>query len=78
MRHGSALPIVLAGTPVSQALGVMSATGMGMTVVTAAQHRPLGIFTDGDLRRLIARHGDIRSRPADGRTTAQPYAGAGQ
>ncbi|MCH5800387.1 CBS domain-containing protein, partial [Salmonella enterica] len=61
MRQGDALPVVAQGTPVSQALEVMSAKGMGMTVVSDAQRRPVGIFTDGDLRRLIARHGDIRS-----------------
>jgi arabinose-5-phosphate isomerase len=72
MREGNALPIVMAGTPVSQALEVMSAKGMGMTVVTDAQHRPLGIFTDGDLRRLIARHGDIRSLTVESGMTRSP------
>lgn len=72
MRQGDALPIVQAGTPVSQALEVMSAKGMGMTVVTDAQHHPLGIFTDGDLRRLIARHGDIRSLAVDAGMTRSP------
>ena len=72
MRQGDALPIVMAGTPVSQALEVMSAKGMGMTVVTDAQHHPLGIFTDGDLRRLIARHGDIRSLTVEAGMTRSP------
>ncbi len=72
MRQGDALPIVMAGTPVSQALEVMSAKGMGMTVVTDAQHHPLGIFTDGDLRRLIARHGDIRSLTVESGMTRSP------
>jgi arabinose-5-phosphate isomerase len=72
MRQGNALPIVLAGTPVSQALEVMSDKGMGMTVVTDAQRRPLGIFTDGDLRRLIARHGDIRSLTVEAGMTRSP------
>ncbi len=72
MRQGDALPIVMAGTPVSQALEVMSAKGMGMTVVTDARHRPLGIFTDGDLRRLIARHGDIRSLTVEAGMTRSP------
>ncbi|MGN6455413.1 MAG: CBS domain-containing protein, partial [Achromobacter mucicolens] len=72
MREGTALPIVTAGTSVSQALEVMSAKGMGMTVVTDTQHRPLGIFTDGDLRRLIARHGDIRSLTVEAGMTRSP------
>jgi arabinose-5-phosphate isomerase len=72
MRQGDALPVVAQGTPVSQALEVMSAKGMGMTVVSDAQHRPVGIFTDGDLRRLIARHGDIRSLTVEAGMTRSP------
>src|SRR5690554_6465415 len=43
------------------ALREMSAKGTGMTIVIDDDHRPMGIFTDGDLRRLIQKHGDIRS-----------------
>lgn len=60
MRQGDALPIVRIGTPVPDALVEMSKKGMGMTIVIDEQRLPVGIFTDGDLRRLIARHGDIR------------------
>ena len=60
MRQGDALPIVAATTPVPEALVEMSAKGMRMTIVLDQQRLPIGIFTDGDLRRLIAKHGDIR------------------
>ncbi|NYT58029.1 KpsF/GutQ family sugar-phosphate isomerase [Alcaligenaceae bacterium] len=60
MRQGDALPIVGANTPVPEALVEMSAKGMGMAIVLDANRAPVGIFTDGDLRRLIARYGDIR------------------
>lgn len=40
MRQGDALPVVALGTPVAQALEVMSAKGMGMTVVCDPQRRP--------------------------------------
>src|SRR5690606_1391661 len=43
------------------ALEEMSAKGMGMTIVLDAAGKPTGIFTDGDLRRLIERHGNIRN-----------------
>lgn len=70
MRQGPALPVVPLGTSVTGALTEMSAKGMGMTVVVDAQRRPVGIFTDGDLRRLIERHGDIRPLTvADGMST---------
>ncbi len=67
MRQGAALPVVGARTLIPDALAEMSAKGMGMTVVTSPAGQALGIFTDGDLRRLIARLGDIRKVPvADG------------
>jgi len=60
MRSGPALPIVHADTPIPQALEEMSRKGMGMTIVVDCGRSPIGIFTDGDLRRLIAARGDIR------------------
>ncbi|MFU1912421.1 KpsF/GutQ family sugar-phosphate isomerase [Bordetella avium] len=60
MRHGEALPTVASTDSLSRALEEMSAKGMGMTAVVDAQLRPVGIFTDGDLRRLIERLGDVR------------------
>ncbi len=69
MRQGAALPIVHANTPITDALAEMSAKGMGMTIVVDDKHAPVGIFTDGDLRRLIVRRGDTRSLTvADGMT----------
>lgn len=71
MRHGPALPIVAEDAPLPRALEEISAKGMGMTAVVDAQRKPVGIFTDGDLRRLIERVGDIRSLTvADGMTRA--------
>ena len=61
MRQGSALPIVHPDTSVPEALVEMSKKGMGMTIVVDQGNTPVGIFTDGDLRRLIAKHGDIRA-----------------
>ena len=60
MRHGDALPIVKKDTPMHDALKEMSSKGMGMTIVVDDQHHPIGIFTDGDLRRLIQKRGDVR------------------
>ncbi|QIM48675.1 KpsF/GutQ family sugar-phosphate isomerase [Pusillimonas sp. DMV24BSW_D] len=60
MRHGQALPIVQGATPIQEALEEMSRKGMGMTIVVNNKEEPIGIFTDGDLRRLISKVGDIR------------------
>src|SRR5690606_37296466 len=53
MRHGDALPLVKENTPMHDALKEMSAKGMGMTIVVDDAQRPIGIFTDGDLRLHI-------------------------
>lgn len=72
MRQGSALPVVTPETPIPQALAEMSAKAMGMTIVVNSQHHPVGIFTDGDLRRLIERRGDIRSLTVSDGMTPNP------
>lgn len=72
MRQGEALPTVQSGTLVPEALAEMSAKGMGMTIVVNSHYQPIGIFTDGDLRRLISRCGDIRALTVDQGMTAQP------
>lgn len=72
MRQGNALPIVPTGTLIPAALSEMSAKGMGMTIVINDQHQPIGIFTDGDLRRLIERSGDIRSLTVEQGMTPDP------
>lgn len=61
MRQGSALPLVKDDAGLFPALEIMSAKGMGMAIVVDSAGKPVGIFTDGDLRRLIERHGDIRN-----------------
>ena|SRR5690606_4627418 len=69
MRHGEALPVVKQETSMHDALKEMSSKGMGMTIVVDDDHRPIGIFTDGDLRRLIQKQGDVRGlKVADGMT----------
>jgi arabinose-5-phosphate isomerase len=60
MRQGGDLPTVPEDAPLFRALEEISAKRMGMTAVVDAAGRPAGIFTDGDLRRLIERQGDVR------------------
>jgi arabinose-5-phosphate isomerase len=72
MRSGSALPTVSATATMSEALDEMSRKGMGMTAVLDPQGKVLGIFTDGDLRRLIEREGDIRALTVTSGMTPNP------
>lgn len=72
MRHGDALPLVREDTPMHDALKEMSAKGMGMTIVVDEAQRPVGIFTDGDLRRLIQKQGDVRALSVGDGMTRNP------
>ena len=53
MRQGEALPLVTTRTTFSDLLRTMSSKGLGFAAVVDADGAALGIFTDGDLRRLI-------------------------
>jgi len=59
MRKGDELPLIASGTPLRQALVAMSRTQgrPGAGLVTDADGRLIGIFTDGDLRRLLETDG---------------------
>ena len=66
MRSGDAVPRVPPDASFDALLREMTGKGLGFTAVVDGQQRPLGIFTDGDLRRLIERGADLRSlRAAD-------------
>ncbi|MCK6425458.1 MAG: KpsF/GutQ family sugar-phosphate isomerase [Burkholderiaceae bacterium] len=64
MRSGEAVPRVTQDAGFFDVMREMSARGIGCTAVVDAQQRPIGIFTDGDLRRLIERGGEVRSLTA--------------
>ncbi len=53
MHQGDALPAVASGTRLQDALITMSEKGLGLTVVLDHNQQLLGVFTDGDLRRLF-------------------------
>lgn len=61
MHQGSDLPVVDLTASLKEALLEMTRKGLGMTAVLAADGRLAGIFTDGDLRRLLDRDVDVRS-----------------
>lgn len=53
MHAGQELPQVSPETPLSQALLEMTSKGFGMTTVVDRDGQLQGVFTDGDLRRVI-------------------------
>ncbi|MEO5606247.1 MAG: KpsF/GutQ family sugar-phosphate isomerase [Polaromonas sp.] len=66
MRSGDAVPQVLADSSFTDLMREMSAKGLGAAAVVDDNQRVLGIFTDGDLRRLVEKGADLRGlRAAD-------------
>jgi arabinose-5-phosphate isomerase len=64
MRSGDAVPRVTPDVSFNELLREMTGKGLGFTAVAGGDGRPLGIFTDGDLRRLIERGADLRALAA--------------
>jgi len=64
MRSGADLPRVAPDTPFTDMMREMSAKALGVAIVVDADDRVQGIFTDGDLRRLVERGQDLRQLTA--------------
>ena len=60
MRSGDAVPQVSLETSFSNLMREMSLKGLGASAVVDAERHVLGIFTDGDLRRLVEKGVDLR------------------
>ncbi len=61
MRKGDDIPKVGPDTPFPQLMREMSAKGLGASAIIDDGGRVLGIFTDGDLRRLVEKGVDLRA-----------------
>ncbi|CAN7370307.1 KpsF/GutQ family sugar-phosphate isomerase [Polaromonas sp. LjRoot131] len=64
MRSGDAVPQVRLETSFTDLMREMSGKGLGASAVVDGERRVLGIFTDGDLRRLVEKGVDLRSSKA--------------
>lgn len=61
MRSGDLVPKVTAEVSLHDGLVEMSHKGLGMTTIVDAQGRLLGVFTDGDLRRLLGQPFELKT-----------------
>lgn len=61
MHTGQSLPLVKPNTVVRDALLEISQKGLGMTAVVDDHQQIIGIFTDGDLRRILDKRVDIHT-----------------
>ena len=65
MHSGERLPRVALGSPLRDALLEISRKGLGFTCVIDDEGRLAGVYTDGDLRRTLDQHGDLRALRVD-------------
>ncbi|MFL9870428.1 arabinose 5-phosphate isomerase KdsD [Paraburkholderia megapolitana] len=63
MRTDDQIPKVTGAATVRDALFQLTAKRMGMTAIVNDHDHVEGIFTDGDLRRVLERDGDFRELP---------------
>jgi arabinose-5-phosphate isomerase len=72
MRKGGMLPVSAPETLLPEAIIEMSRKGIGMTTILDRDGKLLGIFTDGDLRRTLERHDNIKALRVGDVMTANP------
>lgn len=70
MHTGEQIPLVDAGASLPEALLEISKKGLGMTGITDSSGQLCGIFTDGDLRRVLDQRLDIHNTPIKAVMTA--------
>jgi arabinose-5-phosphate isomerase len=63
MRTGERLPMVVLDAMLGDAILEISKKGVGMTAIVDDEQHVLGIYTDGDLRRTLAKKLDFNTTP---------------
>lgn len=63
MHKGKRLPLVPSTVTLKEAIIEVSAKGLGMTGIVDTNNKLIGIFTDGDLRRLLDKDHDVFNLP---------------
>ena len=72
LRKGDQVPNVLPDASFSELMREMSHKGLGASAIVDEHHNILGVFTDGDLRRLIEKGVDLRALHAKDVMHANP------
>jgi arabinose-5-phosphate isomerase len=72
MTTGERVPSVPGGMRLGEALEIMSRSRLGVLLVVDERGVLTGVFTDGDLRRSLMRHGDVQDLPLEEVMTRQP------
>lgn len=72
MHRGADLPVVTVSTPMAEVIHTISSKALGMTSVVDGSGSLVGVITDGDLRRHMARGGDVLRQTAADVMTGRP------
>jgi arabinose-5-phosphate isomerase len=73
LMHGrDDLPLVMLTAPMAEIIHTISSKGLGMTCVVDDNQGLVGVITDGDLRRQMAKGGDVLTRVAADVMTRNP------
>jgi arabinose-5-phosphate isomerase len=72
MHAGDAAPVVTTASPMPEVFHEMSSKRLGMTCVVDEARRLVGVFTDGDLRRLMTRTHNVLTLNAGAVMTPNP------
>jgi|TARA_B110000211_G_scaffold234667_1_gene305460 arabinose-5-phosphate isomerase len=73
MHKGERLPTVATNAKIKDALVEMSLKGLGMTAIVDDNNQLMGLFTDGDLRRILDAQINIHQDSITSVMTKNPY-----
>ncbi|MGB3622898.1 KpsF/GutQ family sugar-phosphate isomerase [Ketobacter sp. MCCC 1A13808] len=72
MHSGDKIPLVAKAVTISDALLEMSSKGLGMTGIVDHNNKLIGVFTDGDLRRMLDQGLNTKTTSIEKVMTANP------
>ena len=72
MHTGEKIPLVPDTVSISNAIIEMSQKRLGLVVIGHSTHHIQGVFTDGDLRRVLETHQQLGNTPVKNVMTVQP------
>lgn len=72
MLTGNRIPTIPPDTMFSEALAELNEKNIGAVIVVSDEKKPIGILTDGDIRRLMVKSSAIFTRPTGEVMTSNP------
>ncbi len=72
MHSGEEMPMVSGSSTVKEAIFEITSKRLGVTIVTDAEGKMVGIYTDGDLRRTVEKGNHFLEHPVSSHMTRRP------